>query len=741
MKKVLFSITTLLLSGISLSAKDIADSLGVKQVKLDAVVISATRAGKDAPVAHSNISEKDIKKNAAVNVPYVLQTLPSIVSYSEGGTGIGNTSYRIRGTDANRINVTLNGMPLNNPESQDVFWVNLPNLGNSLQSIQIQRGVGTATNGVASFGGSISMQTTGAQSKPYGEASTAIGSYNAFTSSIAAGTGILKSGFSIDGRYSRTTGDGYIRNGFVDHKSGLISVAHYTDNQLIKALYIKGIQHTGITWEGISPEKMAEDRRYNPTGEYYDDAGNLRHYDNETDNYYSDIAQLIYSLNINNHLTFNANLSFNHGYGYYENYKADEKLMKKFGISPQVIKDENGKETTYEKSDVIRIKAMSNDFYSGNLSLVYAKDKFNLSGGAAYSYFNGNHYGYLPWVKWNQNIVADYEWYRNKASKRDMNLYVKAEYRPTENLSLFGEVQERYVDYRMEGPDDDMLDITQNQYYNFFNPKIGASFRFHDNQQIYASFGISNREPLRADIKDHIKKGDDIKPERLLDYEAGYRYNSSDFSIEANLYYMDYKNQLVQTGKLNSVGYKLQENVKDSYRTGVELSAAYTPTKWLRIDANTTISRNKIKNYTGHYSIYDNSTDWNWIESKEDFFKSTDISFSPNIIANGIITVTPIDDLSFSLINKYVGPMYYNNQSDKDNRLDGYFVANMMAQYTFKFQKFAAIDLRLFINNYLNNKYVANAWVDSSKFQDGTWLKGLFPQAPCNIMAQIGIRF
>lgn len=735
MKKELSTIAALIMGCTGILAQQKTDSL--KQVRLEEVVVSATRAGENAPVAYTNMREADIKKNnTATNIPFVLQTLPSVVAYSEGGTGIGNTSFRIRGTDANRINITLNGMPLNNPESQDVYWVNIPDLANSLQSMQIQRGVGTATNGVAAFGASVSMQTVGSREKAYGEASTAIGSYNAFTSTIAAGTGIMKNGLSLDGRYSRTTGDGYIRNGKVDHKSGYVSLSYYTDNQLLRALYIKGIQHTGITWEGVSPKKMEEDRRYNISGEYKDEAGNVHFYDNDTDNYYSDIAQLIYSLHWSNDLTINASLGYNHGYGYYENYKTDQEYGKKYGLPDQTI---NG--TTYTSSDVIRRKFLSNDYYAGNININYTKDKYNLTGGVMYSYFDGNHYGQLPWVKWNENIARNYQWYYGEASKRDMNVFVKAEYKPIENLSFSAEIQDRYVDYRMDGIDDDLLDIIQNNYYNFFNPKVGVSFRINQSSQVYGSFGIANREPLRADLKDHIKKGDEIKPERLFDYEAGYRFASPTFSFEANFYYMNYKDQLVQTGELNNVGYKLQENVKDSYRAGIELSAAYTPTQWLRIDANTTISRNKIKNYTAYYTIYENENNWKYVEDKEEFFKSTDISFSPNVVGSGIVTVTPINDLSFSLVNKYVGAMYYNNQKDKENRLDAYFVANFVAQYTFRYQNIGAIDLRLFVNNYLNNKYVANAWVDSSKFQDGTWLKGLFPQAPCNIMAQVGIRF
>lgn len=738
MKKELLIL--LLAGGLCANAQQKADSL--RQVQLDEVVISAIRVGQNAPVAYSNLNERQIKNdNVGKNLPFVLQTLPSVVAYSEGGTGIGNASFRIRGTDANRINVTLNGMPVNNPESQEVFWVNLPDLSNSLRSIQVQRGVGTATNGTASFGGSISLETTSSRAKAYGEASTSIGSYNAFISTIAAGTGVMKSGLSIDGRYSLTKGDGYIRNGKVDHKLGYVSVSHYTDRQLIRVVYINGIQHTGITWNGITPDEMEKyGRRYNSTGKYKDDAGNVHFYDNDTDNYYSNIAQLIYSRQLTDKFTLNANLSYNNGYGYYENYKTDQKLGSKFGLGSQTV---NG--VVYERSDVVRRKLLSNDFYTGNVTLNYISGGLSLTGGGMYGYFDGSHYGKLPWVKYNENISPDYRWYTEENTKRDMNAFVKAEYKPLAALSLFGELQYRYVDYRMKGTDDDMVDITQNRYYSFFNPKLGASFRFSNYNEVYASFGIANREPLRADLKELKRK---MKSERLYDYELGYRYASSEFSFDANLYYMYYKDQMVQTGKLSDSGYNLQENVPDSYRLGVELSVAYTPLSWLRLDANTTFSRNKIKNYTAYYDVYAFDAvkdDYVWDHQDAVFMKSTNISYSPTVVSSGVVTFMPVEKLSLSFVGKYVGEMYFDNTSSREKQLDDYFIMNFMAGYTFPVQKLGEVDLQLFLNNIFDKRYIGNAnTYGTYKYMDGTpdyHDNYLFPQAPCNIMARVGIRF
>lgn len=740
MKKVFITLSAILFTG-GLYAQQ-ADSL--KVVKLDAVVVSATRVSGDAPVAVSNLNESEIKKeNATKNIPALLQTLPSVVSYTEGGTPVGNTSFRIRGTDANRINVTLNGMPLNNPESQEVYWVNLPDLSNSLQSIQVQRGVGTSTNGTASFGASISMQTLGGRAKPYADLSTAYGQYNTLLLSGAAGTGIMKNGLSFDARYSYVKSDGYIRNGKVDHRNLYAAISHYTDKQLIRLIYMDGVQHTGITWVGLDPSKIDTDRRYNSAGEYKDDNGRTRYYDNETDNYYSNIGQLLYTRYLSQNLTLNGNLSYNHGYGYYENYKKN-RVFANYGLENQVV---NG--VTYKESDVIHRKQMKNDLYVGGLNLKYDRNEFALTLGGVYSYYDGDHYGRLLWAKYNQNIPKGYEWNRNSAVKQDANVFVKAEYRPLDNVSFFAEIQDRYIDYRMKGLDDDLVDLTNKNYYNFINPKFGLSFRFADYNELYASFGISNREPLRSDLKESLKGGGtrDITSERLFDYELGYKYTNSVFAFSANFYYMKYKDQLVQTGKLNDVGYKLQENVPDSYRTGIELAMAYTPTYWLKLDGNVTLSRNKIKNYTAYYTVYDPNTydPLKPYQQVTEFYKSTDISFSPKAVGSFSVTFKPFEkeDFSLSFINKYVGSMYYDNTSNPDNRLSEYLVTDMVASYSLNLQKVGKLDFQFYINNLASIKYSANAWVDPYVFPDGSReiYKGLYPQAGANLMGSIRYRF
>lgn len=716
----------------------------VELIQLEEVIVSGTRAGQRTPMAHSNVSSGELKKeNAAVNLPMVLQSLPSVVAFTEGGTGVGNTAFRIRGTDATRINVTLNGMPLNNPESSEVYWVNLPDLSNSLQSLQLQRGVGTSTNGGSAFGASLSLQTVGGRSEAYGEASTAVGSYHTFLSTIAAGTGILDNGLSFDARYSYVKSDGYIRNGFVNHNNLYAALSHYTDRQLVRLVYLRGRQKTGITWEGVTKDQMEKyGRQYNPTGEYYDDAGNTLYYHDDTDNYYSDIVQLIFTRNLSDYVDLNANVSYNYGYGYYENYKSNQKLKSKFGFEPQTVDG-----VTYEKSDVVRRKMMENHFYVANMGLAYNRDAWHIQGGAMYSFYDGDHFGKLPWVKHNENISPDTKWYFNTGKKSEINLFAKAEYQVTEKLSVFGDVQGRFLTYKFTGEDDDLIDLTDTFSYNFFNPKAGAFYSIDNANRIYASVSVGNREPLRADLKD-AKKGTDkheVKPERMYDFELGYKFNKNGYNLGANLYYMLYDDQLVQTGRLNDVGYKLMENVKDSYRAGIELEAGIPiVAEKFRVDANATISSNKIKNYTAYYDVYDEN--WDIVDQKTEQFATTNISYSPNFVSAFSMTYTPTSAWRINLMGKYVSKQYLDNTSNNNRSLDAYFVSNLSAGYTFRPTKLGVIGLEFFVNNLFGAEYSANGYASQSFFRTGNTdapsdYIGYYPQAPRNFMGRLTISF
>ncbi len=727
------------------------DSLS--HIRLEEVVVSSTRAGQQTPVAYSNINILDIKRqSAARSIPVTLQSYPSVVAFTEDGLGVGNTSLRIRGTDATRVNVTLNGMPLNNPESQELFWVNLPDLSSSLQSMQIQRGVGTSTNGAGAFGASISLQTAGGRPEAYGEASTAVGSYGTFLSNIAAGSGILRNGLSLDVRFSRMLGNGYVRNGKVDHSNLYAALSHYTDRQLIRLVYLNGVQQTGITWEGVSLKQMEDEeygRRYNPAGEYYDDAGNRFYYDNETDNYWSHIVQLNLSRELNRGLVLNAGLCYNHGYGYYENYRQNRKYSD-FGLEPQTIGD-----YTYTRSDFIRRKSMWNDFYVANAGVTYHREAWQLTFGSMHSYYDGDHFGRLPWVKHNHAIPLHHEWYRNVGKKRETNLFSKVEYQPNERLSLFGDLQYRHIGYRFSGIDDDLMNLTGHFKYDFLNPKAGASYRLNDRDRFYLSVSIGQREPLRSDLKDGLKgnAANPIQPERMVDYELGYHHEGTGGErLSVNLYYMDYHDQMVQTGKLNDNGYKLMENVKESYRAGIEIEASVP--LWaerVRIDANATFSRNRIKGYTAYFDLYD--SDYNPVhvgndpsnthEQLSQYYGTTPISYSPSLVSAMGVTYQPTGALYLNLAGKQVSKQFLDNSGDKVKSIDAYFIVNLSAGYTFTTKSLGTFQLQLFVNNLLNRKYVANGWAATDAFEDGSVVHyiGYYPQATRNYMARLTLTF
>ena len=730
--------------GYQLRADSFAlDSL--ERIQLEDVVVTATRAGNRTPVPHSNISGAEIKGHGtATNLPMLLQTLPSVVAFTEGGTGVGNTSFRIRGTDATRINVTLNGMPLNNPVSSEVFWVNLPNLAGSLQNVQLQRGVGTSTMGGSAFGANLSLQTAGARSNAYGEASTSVGSFNTFQSFIAAGTGVLNSGFSFDVRYSYVTSDGYIRNAFVDHNNLHLTLSHYSDRQLFRLVYLRGRQVTGITWNGVSKEDMERyGRRFNRAGMFFDSAGNRWFYDNETDNYNSDILQLIYTRNVSNYLDISANLSYKYGFGFHESYRRNQRFSS-FGFPNQVIVIDDVP-VTFDRSDVIRRRLLENHFYVANLAFNYRRNAWNIRGGGMYSLYNGDHFGRLPWVKHNQNITPQCVWYENHGRKQDINVFVNAEYQLNSQWSVFGDVQGRFVNFRMEGMDSDQVtDLTSSHVHNFFNPKAGVFFRPDARHSLYAMAGIGNREPRRADIvevlqinQDTTRPNREILPERLYNFELGYRFTNRGMRFGVNFYYMHYYNQLVQTGRLNRSGAALLENVENSYRMGIELEASVPITRQFRFDGNATFSRNRIREYTARYAI-------NWSSDYEtEVLRNTTISFSPSVISTGTLTYQPLHNLGFRLTGIYVGQQFMDNRSDANARLDAYFVSNFSVSYRFQPQRWGAVELDFFVNNLLNNRYISNGW--SVKTLDGAgnavYTQGFFPQATRNFMTRLTVRF
>ncbi len=708
-----------------------------EETKLDSVVVEAYRAGRNTPVSYSFKSREEIEKSSPVHsVPMMLSLLPSVVSTTEGGNGLGYSSMRIRGSEGSRINITLNGVALNDAESQEVFWVNIPSFSSFIQDIQVQRGVGTSTNGPGAFGASINMRTINPNSDAYASADFGAGSFNTFLSTFGAGTGISDKGLSFDLRFSRNTTDGYIRNAKADVKSLFASAGYSKPNNSLKFNYIYGDQKSGITWEGISAEQMEVDRRYNPAGEYRDAAGNIHYYDNETDNYTQHHLQVVYSHSFNSGFMFSGTLHYTKGDGYYENYKSNRKFSS-YGLPPQ-----NTGNNTFSRSDVIIRQALDNNYYAANTNLKHTSGRITTNAGISYSYYDGDHYGKLLWAMYNADIPDNYTWYFNRGFKGDLSAYIRSEVKLSDKFIAYGDLQYRRVNYSMRGDDKDFVSLDWDNVYHFFNPKAGLTLNSSFGQ-FYASVAVGGKEPGRSDIKESVKaqRASDIKPERMTDFEVGYRFGSEKLSLSANLYFMEYKDQLVPTGRLSETGYVIKENVDKSFRRGVELSASWRPAKMISLDGNLTLSSNKILNYTQYLDLFDDN--WNFISQQVRNYDKTDISFSPALTGMAMITLRPAEGLYLSVNGKYVGKQYLDNTSDNSKSVPSYFIAGASALKSFELKKGRFIDVQLFADNIFNKKYFSNGWIYSAMFLNGTPYveEGLYPQAEINFTLKVSLRF
>ena len=709
-------------------------------IKLDSVVVEAYRAGKNTPVSYTKIGREELLSISPSNsIPMLLSLTPSVVSSTEGGNGLGYSSMRIRGSEGSRINVTLNGIVLNEAESQEVFWVNIPSFSSFLQDVQVQRGVGTSSNGPAAFGASINMRTLSTASEPYGNAEFSIGSYGTFMSTVGAGTGLSKSGLSADFRFSRNLGTGYIRNAKTDLTSFFGSLGWYNGRSSLRLNYILGDQKSGVTWEGISREQMEADRRFNSAGSYYDAAGNLHYYDNETDNYRQHHIQAHFITMLNSALSFSATAHYTKGDGYYENYKANRKFSN-YGLPTQSVGG-----VSYGRSDMIVQKAMDNGHLAFNANLQYNSVQFRGSGGVSASFYSGDHFGNVIWSMYNESIAKGYRWYDNNGDKDDISAFVKGEYSIGEVVTVYLDMQYRRIDYKLSGNDDDIVALDWSRGYNFFNPKAGLTLNIDKSSQLYASVAVGRKEPGRTDIKEAVKgvKADDIKAERLIDYELGYRLSGTDFNLSANIYLMEYKDQLVPTGRLSSTGYVIKENVGKSYRRGVEIAAAWRPASRLRFDGNISLSKNIIRNYVAFVDQYDNENDWNPLAQREYKFDKTTISFSPSLTSMAMATLYPSSTTSLSLDAKYVGKQYMDNMESEDRSIPAYYLLNFRASKTFSLKNDRYMDIQFFVNNLLNRRYFSNGWVYFAQFATGSDYieEGIYPQAEINFMMRVAFRF
>ncbi|WP_238395304.1 TonB-dependent receptor [Mucilaginibacter sp. 14171R-50] len=717
------------------------------------VTVTATRAGKNSPTAFTNLSKKDLQKNNfGQDLPYMLAQTPSVVVSSDGGTGIGYTGIRIRGSDGTRVNVTINGIPLNDAESQGSFFVNLPDLTSSVNNIQVQRGVGTSTNGAGAFGGSINIQTATRRDTGYTDIGTTVGSYNTMKNTVSLGTGLLGGHFSVDGRLSRIKSDGYIDRASSSLRSFFLSGAYYGKNSTLRLNVFSGIERTYQAWNGVPDYIIGDDTRkdnrtYNELGLMSD--GNF--YKDQVDNYQQNHYQLLYDQKLSDKLSFSGALHYTKGFGYYEEYKNDADVTD-YNLTPVVIGG-----TAITNTDLVRRLWLNNDFYGVTYALKYqAQSNLNFTLGGAYNRYSGAHYGNIIYTKESAGIPPNYEYYRDDADKNDFNIFGRGEYK-VGNATLFADMQYRRVYYSFLGFDRNLNNVQQNATLNFFNPKAGITYEFDEHNNIYASIAVGNHEPNRNDYTESTPASRP-KAENLKDFEAGYRISGDGFKGGINLFYMLYKNQLILTGALNDVGGATRINVDNSYRAGIELDGSIKITNQLSWAANATISTNKIKDLNIALASYDD--DYNPLAPVTQSFKKTDIAYSPSLIVGSEIAYSPVKNGSIAFISKYVSKQYLDNTGNINpagystspdvannpyavNRLlKAYFVNDVRLSYNIHTQAIKNINLGLLVNNVFSKKYEANGAtypeVDSGTLVNYNYY---FPQATRNFLASVTFSF
>ncbi|MFV8341822.1 TonB-dependent receptor [Flavobacterium sp. XS2P39] len=713
--RFLLSIIFSLLSIYSFS--QVKDTTKVNQ--LDEVLVSAVRATSKTPVSFSNLDKKEIKnRNLGQDIPILMNYLPSVVTTSDAGNGVGYTGIRVRGSDATRVNVTINGIPYNDSESHGTYWVNMPDFASSVESLQLQRGVGTSTNGAGAFGASLNMLTDSYSDKATGEISNSFGSFNTRKHTVKFSTGLIDNHFELAGRLSALKSDGYIDRAASDLKSYFLQGTYVGKTTLIKALAFGGKEKTYQSWNGIDETTLNSDRTFNSAGIFTDEFGEIRYYDNETDNYQQDHYQLHWSEKVSEN--WNANLAFHYtkGKGYYENYKEDADFSD-YGLVPV------GLITT---TDLVRQKWLDNDFYGTIFSVNYATEQLDVTFGGGYNKYDGDHFGKVIWARYASQSELGDRYYDDSVTKTDGNVFAKANYQITEKVSLFGDLQFRNVQYKANSYETGLVNDT----FNFFNPKAGLNFDINAKSKLYFSYARANREPNRTDYENGSPR-----PEKLDDFELGLRHATAKVKWNANIYYMAYKNQLILTGELDDVGSPIRKNSGDSYRLGVEIDAYIAILDNLIIRPNVTISTNKNKDFyfkrDGVLSPLGN----------------TNIAYSPNFIAGNIVTFMPVSNFQVSLLSKIVGDQYMGNIDSEVSKLKAYFVNDINISYEFKPKTiFKSVLVSGLVNNIFDYKYVSNGYFytyddDYSSPPAITTIEGVgyYPQAGINFLVGLTLKF
>lgn len=689
-----------------------------KQIQnLETVQVDATRPQVDPSSATKINKKEDLQgKNFGQDLPILLNTMPSVVTTSDAGAGIGYTGMRIRGVDAERINVTINGIPVNDPESHGVWWVNMPDLVGSVDNILVQRGVGTSTNGAASFGASVNIKTDNISEEAYGTIDNAVGSFNTWKSSVRAGTGLIDGKFAMDVRLSRILSDGFIDRASSNLKSFYLSGSYVGKKSLIKAVAFSGKERTYQSWYG-TPESVINgdanemnayaDRNYLSDAERANllESGrsyNYYTYQDEVDNYQQDNYQLHFTHTFSPKTTLNIAGHYTKGRGYFEQYKFGQDLSD-YGFSNVVVGGD-----TVASTDLIRRRWLDNDFVGFVYSLSHnVNSNFSLQFGGAGNTYIGDHYGEIVWARYaSQSEIYD-RYYDNNAQKSEFSSYLKADY-VKGNWSLYADVQYRYVDYNFGGFDDvsgNLIDIDQKEVYNFVNPKVGGSYAFDANNRLFLSAGIGNREPVRKDFRESSMQS---RPEHetLTDLELGHSFETAKLQVRTNIYVMNYENQLINTGKINDVGAYTRINVDESYRLGIELAAIVRPFDVLDVHAGFTYSENKIASFTEYVDNYD---DPNYEQTQIDH-ENTDMAFSPNVIGNIGFTYRPVEGLALNWMTKYVGDQFLDNTSNQDRKIDAFSYSNVSLNYTIEDLVFKSITFGVQCNNILDAKYQNNGY-------------------------------
>lgn len=698
------------------------------QETLDEVFLSAVRVGDNSPITYSNLSNEEIEdRNLGQDIPVLMSYMPNVVTTSDAGAGVGYTGIRVRGSDATRVNVTINGIPYNDSESQGTFWVNLGDFASSVENLQLQRGVGTSTNGAGAFGASLNILTDSYKEEAQGEIANSIGSYNTFKHTVKFSTGLINDHWAFAGRASKIRSDGYIDRASSDLKSYFLQGTFVDDNTLVKALAFGGSERTYQAWYGIEKSTLEDDRTFNPAGIYTDENGNTQFYDNQTDNYKQDHYQLLWNQDYNSNWSSNIALHYTYGRGFYEEYNEDADLAE-FGL-PNFVAD--GEEVT--TSDIVGTKWLDNHFYGTVFSLNYQNADWDVTLGGGWNKYEGDHFGEVIYTRFARNNDPYEPYYFNQADKTDFNIYAKANFAITEKLAGYADLQLRTVNYETDGLLDDQSRFLNDDNFNFFNPKAGLTYELNPFNQFYFSYARAHREPSRNDYENG-----DPEPEELNDFELGWRHNTANLQVNTNLYYMDYQNQLVLTGGIDDVGAFIRQNSGNSYRLGLEIDATVVLSDKFSVRPNLALSQNKnvdfVSPFNGELRDYGN----------------TDISFSPEIVAGNIINYQPVSGLELKLLSKYVGEQYMSNIEAKNSKLDSYFVNDFNVQYTWDTPwVFKEIVFTGLVNNIFNEKYVSNGFyftfdVPNEELPAGVETldgAGYYPQATTNFLLGLTLRF